>query len=643
MGKGSIWPTLAFILLIVTFTLPFLFASTGAGTVEGACISFVVLFFLLAIAVLKSRVPKTTLSMYEEDEDHRDEDLELDDEYEAYPEGDGFESVPDLEYRDFNLQSTYQFLVDNNLVNEMLKIKESKDNYGSYTTSLKRAKIIDLLDSYDLLTDFIYEVWPMGDTEKGKKRIEFFQNLYLRFNSEEVKHDMVESEPLEMDKDIQILRGIESIRGFVRAKIAIVNKQKTTITDASLKIIYDRDSLHLDHIEPDLLRHGDDIVMGNIQPGQKKTVAVYLDPHICTSSRLKGVLHYHDTLGELKTEILRPKEIDVVCPIFFTREEANPAMLRNLVENKLDCQDNKVYKIPAGMRLEKVFYTVRTVMAGHDIKFVRHVIDKHPFQAEAWYYGVTKVKKHQLVMRIAVLKDKEAIEIYTAANEHSELTGLLAELGHDLEKRFQEQGCPVQQITNITIKDSIFNRSTLLFSELDGNIEVRDSVVSRSTIGGGEPVTKSNDEARPPAGVGDGGAGYDPKVEKKRIKAEVKKMKKPGFSASRTGNIFWIDELNIVCLQLYLYNKSFNKGKGRPHIPLDKTVEEIRQLLGKTEGAIKMQVKGFSNWDPKWVGKPTKAREASRPRVWNEWHDSDPYVLTAEANKNLELYERGEL
>jgi len=622
MAKGSIWPPLTFILLIFVFTIPFFFASTGA--IEVACISFVVLFFLLIFAFLKSRVSTEVLSMYDEDEE------EYDDEYEAYPEGNGYASTPDLEYRDFDMKSTYSFLSDYNLEEEMYQIKTSKDRYGSYDTSLRRAKIINLLDSHDLLTAFIYEVWPQGESKIGNKRIEFFRNLYFRFvSSEGALGSTVSDSEYEIEnisENIQILRGTEFVRGFVRVKIAVVNDQDTSITDASLKLIYDRDSLRLDHIEPSLDNRGDDILMGTIQPLQKKTVAVYLDPQICTTSTLKGVLHYHDAKGDLKTELLPPKNINVVCPLLFTRETANPARLRNLVENELELKDNKAYQIPPGMQLQRAFDIVRAIMSGRDIKFVREITYKD--QYEAWYYGITKVKKHQLVMCIFVLEGKVVIEVHTASSKHSELTGILAELGHDIEERLKEHGYPVQQITNINIKDSILNRSPLLFSELDGEIDINDSVVSRSSIDEGEPADDVG-EASPPAATDE--PSYDPKTEKTRNKAEVKMAKK-----TRTK---WPEKMDIVCLQLYLYNKKYNWDTKRPHIPLKYNIPTIERMFDKVD-KFDVQVRGFAKFDPLKTGATPPKATKQQERIWFKSHNMVPEKLTRKANDILKNWEK---
>ena len=244
----------------------------------------------------------------------------------------------------------------------------------------------------------------------------------------------------------------------------------------------------------------------------------------------------------------------MVCPIFFTEDDASTARLHNLISKELECQDSKLYQIPSGMRAEKAFETVRAVMAGRDIKFVGDRTMEDPFQAEAWYYGVTRVKKHQLVMRVSVLEQRDVIEIFAAAPQPAALTGLLAELGHDLEERLKEQGRPVQQITNITFKDSIINRSPLLFTEGDGETEVRDSVVSRSSIGGSEPVTKSNDEARPPAAGSDDAPPLaddedeeeDLEAGKKRIQDLLERSRKGGKPPPHS----WSWEDDVVSLYL---------------------------------------------------------------------------------------------
>lgn len=91
-----------------------------------------------------------------------------------------------MEYnRSFSLISAYDFLNKNGLEKECEEIKNSQDTFKSYQTTLKRAKIIALVRDKKLLDEFCKTVWTSGLTEKGKSRIKFFENLVIRFDSDQ--------------------------------------------------------------------------------------------------------------------------------------------------------------------------------------------------------------------------------------------------------------------------------------------------------------------------------------------------------------------------------------------------------------------------------------------------------------------------
>ena len=72
-----------------------------------------------------------------------------------------------------------------------------------------------------------------------------------------------------------------------------------------------------------------------------------------------------------------------------------------------------------------------------------------------------------------------------ASNNQRTLTGFLAEIGHDFSNLIKGRNVMStipQQITNITIKDSVINRSTLLFSTEEKDISIEDSVINKSTL-----------------------------------------------------------------------------------------------------------------------------------------------------------------
>ncbi|UCF08068.1 MAG: hypothetical protein JSW28_10595 [Thermoplasmata archaeon] len=285
--------------------------------------------------------------------------------------------------------------------------------------------------------------------------------------------------------EARILRETEFFRGFIRMKVAVQNDMPSVITDVTFKPIVDEKVFRLSHIEPDYIIKYGEILLGNVNPREKKTVAVYFDPMICTTSNLNGTISYKDSRGNFRTGVMKPKEVNVICPIFFTEDTANPAMLVNLVKNVLKHQDSKVFNIPQGLPPTKAFEITKEAIQQRHIKFIRDFHQKSPYIAEAWYYGITKVKQYQMVIRCDVREETNSIQIFVASSDERALTGLLAELGHNLEKALKEKGIsqPITQVTNITIKDSIVQRSSLLFgTEAEGETRIEGSVIHKSSL-----------------------------------------------------------------------------------------------------------------------------------------------------------------
>ncbi len=87
--------------------------------------------------------------------------------------------------RSFSLFQAYDFLKERGLGKESDEIKNSSDHFQSYTSTLRRAKIIALVRDKGLLDDFFKNVWPSGLTEKGISRLKFYENLIVRFNGDQ--------------------------------------------------------------------------------------------------------------------------------------------------------------------------------------------------------------------------------------------------------------------------------------------------------------------------------------------------------------------------------------------------------------------------------------------------------------------------
>jgi hypothetical protein len=75
----------------------------------------------------------------------------------------------------------YAFLATNGLATGVDEVRQSHDRLGSYTTSLRRAKIVALLRQKNLLDKFIKTSWQFALTPAGKKKLDRYDRIYAKF------------------------------------------------------------------------------------------------------------------------------------------------------------------------------------------------------------------------------------------------------------------------------------------------------------------------------------------------------------------------------------------------------------------------------------------------------------------------------
>jgi hypothetical protein len=83
--------------------------------------------------------------------------------------------------KSFSLKQAYDWLTANGLGQESNEIKSSPDYYQTYTSTLRRAKIIVLLKSKKRLDEFCKAIWTSGLSDRGKTRIKWYESLVIRF------------------------------------------------------------------------------------------------------------------------------------------------------------------------------------------------------------------------------------------------------------------------------------------------------------------------------------------------------------------------------------------------------------------------------------------------------------------------------
>ena len=235
--------------------------------------------------------------------------------------------------------------------------------------------------------------------------------------------------------EVRLQSGLEFLEGFVRLKVATTNGTGTVITDAELQLHYDRKTLRLDRIEPSYPAEGALVPIGNLRPGERKTVSYYLDPLICQESFIEGTLSYHDSAGRLHHATMKRRPVDIVCPLFYTPETVNPAMLKQLLLKARE-RDRRVFETPAAASMEQAFAMVRQVIQTHQVRLVRETVEGGG--RVAWYYGLVQGTAEEIIIRVSGRDGLRALDLFVASSNLASLTGLLAELGNQLHRSIPE-------------------------------------------------------------------------------------------------------------------------------------------------------------------------------------------------------------
>jgi len=240
---------------------------------------------------------------------------------------------------------------------------------------------------------------------------------------------------------VSALSAVDFYRGYVRLKVAAVNDTFGLVADATMEVEYDDTMLRLDRVEPSGLRlRGNRVAIGTIRPGERKTVAFFFDPQICQGSHIDGYLAYFDPEGQRHRVEMKRRTAEVVCPIFFTREQANTAMLRRLVSETLRASDLRAFRFPQDMEPAEAFKVGKLALGGFEVQAVRDFVEEGPpYEAEAWYYGETKVKGYKMAMRLAVVEERQALEFFVASTAMEPITGMLAEFRRELDRVLEER------------------------------------------------------------------------------------------------------------------------------------------------------------------------------------------------------------
>jgi len=305
-------------------------------------------------------------------------------------------------------------------------------------------------------------------------------NKKARENIVKVTKKIVSSAP------IRVMREFEFYAGYIRLKISVKNPTPLTVHDVKLEPEVDHAILYLERHEPEEYpSENGKIILGTISPHNDRTVSFYLEPIICAKEGTDVHCHvrYKDAQGKPGSLDMDPLRIQVVCPIFETKEPVNIGMLKQLIEC-LPSRQTKIFSVPRNLDAPTQLKIFQGVIQFHDIRHISTL--RRAKNYESWYYGRTKVTQKEMVIKLGVMKDLDMVEITAYSNDSKDLTGLLAEISRHVTEEISKRG-DVQKIFNVSIKDSVLQRTNLMSccdaeGKCSGDVIIEDSVVIRSII-----------------------------------------------------------------------------------------------------------------------------------------------------------------
>jgi hypothetical protein len=126
--------------------------------------------------------------------------------------------------RSFSLFDAYNFLQANGLGQQSDEIKNSSDKFKSYTSTLRRAKIITLVRDKKLLDEFYRTVWPSGLTDKGKSRTKYLENLFIPFTNDQEGTISEDEEETEIATEENEFAYENDLRNYLVRNLSVIEK-----------------------------------------------------------------------------------------------------------------------------------------------------------------------------------------------------------------------------------------------------------------------------------------------------------------------------------------------------------------------------------------------------------------------------------
>lgn len=233
---------------------------------------------------------------------------------------------------------------------------------------------------------------------------------------------------------VEALRDFDYVGGQVRFKIAIANKTKYVITAVRVDLEIPKE-FKLIRILPEASL--DDLSRGlakidKLMPGASQGIDYYLEPVTCGVGVIAGFVKFQDAQGNFKSIDLKPREVAIKCPLVFKPEEANIAMIRNLMDSLT--KDYRRWALPATP--PDSFKLLHDTIMLFDITHIQAFqVSGNPYEVESFYYTRAKTTSHPIAIKVTVSEKQNTLDLMIACENMAELTGLLSKIAEDFQAK----------------------------------------------------------------------------------------------------------------------------------------------------------------------------------------------------------------
>ncbi|MEM3342163.1 MAG: hypothetical protein QW728_05675, partial [Thermoplasmata archaeon] len=335
-----------------------------------------------------------------------------------------------------------------------------------------------------------------------RKRLGFTQADHERLLAK-----VKEAGKLQFRPTVETSHKITFVRGQVLIDITLTNTTGHTVTSVSFNPVYREDEFYLSsavvgggpHVEGDKVKSS--VPVGEIKPEESRRITLSFDPLVLKEAYIEGNLTFIDFRGIRRIEIVPKMKVMVKEPSLSPSGMSTAELIQ--FTRSLPEKDVRVFNLPPELTNQpaKAFDFAKELLAQSDLGHIRDIKREKPFRAETWFAGRDDSSR-EIILCGYIDSESKTFSITGYGYEQGMLIGLLGNLARRFGDILVQRGYAkqqIRQITNITIKDSILQRSTLLAAgddaledtEGERRVEIVDSQIIGSSVKGGAPEESS--------------------------------------------------------------------------------------------------------------------------------------------------------